>query len=300
MPIVVLLSTFNGARFLRAQLESLLSQTREIRLLVRDDGSKDGTAAILDEYAARGALTWFPGENLGPGRSFRALLECAPAAELYAFCDQDDVWDADKLESAARALSQAKPDEPTLYCSDVRLTDAALRPLSGRCVRPEAAAFPCALLYNAAPGCTFVFNRALYEALTRIPAPSPLWANHDWTTLQTAACLGRVLFDPGRHMCYRQHGANAVGAPRRSYASTARKLWSFWAGEMRNSRSARAYRLLSALGEAMCPEVRRLVDGMARYRDDPALRRALLKGAGTWYSPGTAALVHLLIRTNRL
>lgn len=301
MGLTVLLSTFNGARFLRAQLESLTAQTLPgVGVLARDDGSADGTAALLNEYAARGTLSWFAGEHLGPGRSFRALLALAPPSEKYAFCDQDDVWDPDKLERAAEALSGLPPDAPALYCSEVRVTDAALRPLPGRCARPEAADYPFALLYNAAPGCTFVFNRALLDALRRIPAASPLWESHDWTALQTAACLGRVIFDPGRHMCYRQHGGNAVGASRRSCAVLARKLRSFWAGEGRNSRSGRALRLEEALGEAMPPEARRLVGLLARYRDDPACRRALLLGADRWYPPGAAALVRLLALTDRL
>ena len=85
MKIVVLMSTYNGEKFIREQIDSILHQTitenMELELLVRDDGSKDQTHAILDEYQANGALTWYTGENLRPAKSFWNLLQNAPQSD---------------------------------------------------------------------------------------------------------------------------------------------------------------------------------------------------------------------------
>src|ERR1700719_2334213 len=118
--VCVLLSTYNGEAFLEAQLESLRAQTGvEVRLHARDDGSTDGTVALLRRHAG----TWpslvglQSAENLGPAKSFLELLRTAPDADFYAFCDQDDVWLPGKLARAAEAL--AGDTGPALYCSNV-------------------------------------------------------------------------------------------------------------------------------------------------------------------------------------
>ena len=120
MKVKILLSSYNGEQYIREQIDSLLSQTQTgVEILVRDDGSTDSTKAILDEYQDRDRLSWYGGENLGPGLSFWKLLEDSGEADYYAFCDQDDVWDQDKVEIAVRTLEEAIPDInsiPALYC----------------------------------------------------------------------------------------------------------------------------------------------------------------------------------------
>lgn len=160
MKLIVLLSAYNGETYIREQLDSLLAQTlRNVEILVRDDGSTDGTRAILTEYAQQGALRWCACENLGPAHSFWRLLQDAPDADYYAFCDQDDVWDSDKLGIAVSALEHMDTSKPALYFGDVRVTDMNLRILAEHMVRPAPMDYPHALLRNLAPGCTYVFNR---------------------------------------------------------------------------------------------------------------------------------------------
>ena len=91
--VLILLSTYNGERYIKEQIESLLKQENvKVSILVRDDGSTDGTINILNEYQKQGKLKWYTGENLKPAKSFMNLVENAPEYEYYAFCDQDDVW----------------------------------------------------------------------------------------------------------------------------------------------------------------------------------------------------------------
>ncbi len=92
--IVVLMSTYNGEKYIREQLDSIFNQEGiDVKVVVRDDGSKDTTHAILDEYKKTHELVWYTGENLKSARSFMDLIYQAPESDYYAFADQDDYWD---------------------------------------------------------------------------------------------------------------------------------------------------------------------------------------------------------------
>lgn len=278
MKLIVLLSAYNGEAYIRQQLDSLLTQTLDgVEILVRDDGSTDGTRAILKEYAQRGALRWYAGENLGLSRSFWQLLRDAPDAACYAFCDQDDVWDADKLETAVAALEGLDASKPALYCGDVRVTDEKLHVLSAYMVRPTPVDYPHALIRNLAPGCTYVFNRAAKELLRRFDAESLGIELHDWMAYQIVTCFGRVIFDPAPHMSYRQHGNNAIGATDTSAPALRRKARGFWNGPQRGRRSRQALRLERAYGSGMSPADRELTALYAHYREDGSAKRKLLR-----------------------
>ena len=278
MKTLVLLSSYNGERFLREQLDSLLSQTLDgMEILVQDDGSTDATASILEEYADRGSLRWYSGENLGSSRSFwRLLMDCGDA-DYYAFCDQDDVWDADKLEIAAAALEKLDAGIPALYCGDVRVTDAGLHVTAKHMVRSEPADFPHALIRNLSPGCTYVFNRAAKELLCRFYAERLGIELCDWTAYQIIACFGRIIFDSEPHMSYRQHSGNVIGAADKSVKARLQKVRSFWNGSKRNSRSRQALRLERAYGDVMSPDNRELTALYAHYRENKAVKTKLLK-----------------------
>ena len=102
--VTVLMSTYNGERFLKEQLDSILQQQDvDVRLCVRDDGSTDGTMDILLEYADAIELTI--GNNFGVGNSFMSMVYSANLeSDYYAFSDQDDIWMPDKLISAVDEL----------------------------------------------------------------------------------------------------------------------------------------------------------------------------------------------------
>lgn len=301
MKLIVLLSAYNGEAYIRKQLDSLLKQTlKGVEILVRDDGSTDGTRAILTEYAQRGALCWYEGENLGPARSFWQLLQDADEADYYAFCDQDDVWDPDKLETAVSALERLDASKPALYCGDVRVTDEKLRILSEHMVRPAPADYPHALLRNLAPGCTYVFNRAARKLLCRYDAERLGIGLHDWTAYQIVSCFGRVVYDPAPHMSYRQHGDNAIGAHRKTPCAWLKKAASFWSGPMKNSRARRALRLEQAFGKEMCAEDRALTALLAHYREDQETKQKLLCMLRNRVGGADGNLARLLVIINRL
>ena len=116
--VAVLLATYNGEKYLKEQIESVLNQKDvEIELLVRDDCSDDETRNILKSYQDKGLLKFYGEKRMNVPYTFFDLIDNAPEADYYAFCDQDDVWDNDKLITAINALSEFKNDEMNLYCS---------------------------------------------------------------------------------------------------------------------------------------------------------------------------------------
>jgi glycosyltransferase involved in cell wall biosynthesis len=209
-PLVeVLLSTYNGERWLGAQLDSILGQSHErLEVTIRDDGSIDETLAVAATYAADPRVTLRRGANLGvPAAFFRLLDESSADADLWALSDQDDVWRPDKLARAAEALSGI--DGPALYCARVLVTDEQLRPLYPHELPRRGPSFANALVQNIVLGCTVVLNRAARDLLIgHWPVECVM---HDaWIYLVVAGC-GTVVYDPEVVVDYRQHDANAVG-----------------------------------------------------------------------------------------
>ena len=214
--IAVLLSTYDGAPYLGAQLASLLAQTcPDWTLLWRDDGSRDETLGIMTAWmqgAGKGRCDAVgPPGRLGSTPSFMALLRAAVEADLVAFADQDDVWLPDKLARAAAVLGAVPPGMPALYCARQVLVDAGLGRVGiSAPIRPLG--FPAALTQNVATGCTVMMNRAAARLIAGSEPPST--SLHDWWSyLVIAAKSGQLHADPTPVVLYRQHAGNLVGAP---------------------------------------------------------------------------------------
>ncbi|KAB2911466.1 MAG: glycosyltransferase family 2 protein [Hyphomicrobiaceae bacterium] len=208
---LVLLSTWNGAGFVREQVDSILSQTIEggaLHLLVRDDGSHDDTVAIL-EHMHDPRIEIVRGSNVGAKQSYLTLLAMARERrpDLTALADQDDVWLPGKLQRAADRLLPMTG--PALYCSALALVDAHLRPV-GAYGFPGTPSFEGAFLTNCVTGCTCVVNRAALTLLEEMPRPAEILM-HDWWLYLAAAAFGTVIYDKEARILYRQHGANQVG-----------------------------------------------------------------------------------------
>ncbi len=208
--VAVLLSTYNGVAYLPEQLDSIAQQQGvSVLLHARDDGSRDDSCAKLrarsDRWPSLASIA--PSPNIGVTRSFMELLRTAPEADFYAFCDQDDCWFQDKLAVAAGTLNGGK--DPAMYCSNVMLADAALRPLGAAPVNGDTR-FEHLLFENIAFGCTVVLNRAARDlVLQREPGQGAVM--HDWWCALVVSAFGRVHYDPVPRLLYRQHGGNAVG-----------------------------------------------------------------------------------------
>lgn len=219
MKVQIIMSTYNGARYLRTQLDSIVQQTIESKsLLIRDDGSSDNTVSIILEYQKK--YPWievYQGNNVGVQKSFFELVERSdPKAEFIAFADQDDEWLPEKLERAVNKLEALyrKKEQPLLYCGSQIMVDEQLKPLDvtvSRVVKHPA--FGNALVQNICTGCTAVINRELAELIrNNMPSNIDEIVMHDWWLYLTASCFGDVYYDEVPYIRYRQHGKNTHGA----------------------------------------------------------------------------------------
>ena len=220
--ITVLLSTYNGERYLVEQLQSLIDQKGvEVELLVRDDGSKDATTAILDEWQSKGLLTWYKSGNLGPGKSFMHLLQTASSGNYYAFCDQDDVWLPEKLHLTMDKMKEvelANPGKPVIVHTDMYVVDEQLNVIhdsfwrsSG--LRPDVLrTFPYLCTCNSVNGCTILMNSVARELILEKYVEHDVII-HDVISALTVAYFGGIIdYIKTPTVLYRQHSANVVGA----------------------------------------------------------------------------------------
>lgn len=225
--ITILLSTYNGARFLPEQLASFEHQTySDWRVIWRDDGSTDDTIAIMEEFSARTKRCTHlvePTERLGPTSSFLLLLKSATynlqPEDIVMFSDQDDVWLPEKLERARNALKSNSLSIPTLYFSSQRLVDSNLRDLGRSKKINFLPSFPDCLAQNVASGCTMALNFAAAKLISNSRAPSNTY--HDWWSyIIVSAHGGQCIYDDTETIFYRQHENNVVGTQKK-YAKRA-------------------------------------------------------------------------------
>jgi len=212
MRCVVLMSTYNGERFLCEQLRSILDQLPADGLIViRDDGSRDGTVSVVRSFLDP-RIRFVLGENVGFARSFFALMKMAPRdADMYMLADQDDVWLPGKIDRAW-AMVAGSGSSPFLYCSYTTLVDSSLRYIGvGGKLMPNGKLIS-ALTDNQVTGCTAAMNAALLDLAIPDEAVLDGIHFHDWWLFVVATAFGGVFCDKHSGVLYRQHSRNLVGA----------------------------------------------------------------------------------------
>jgi hypothetical protein len=276
--VEILLATYNGERYLREQIDSILGQDYpNLRLLASDDGSSDGTVAILNEYAAR-----FPDQvrvlpkmeaSGHPKRNFLRLMKAATAAYI-GFSDQDDVWIPEKvsltMQTMLRMEGKSGKATPLLVFTDLRVVDEQLQTLhpsfwkrAGLRVK-NVHRLQRVLGENVVTGCTAMINRSMCELAMRMPEEAEM---HDrWICLLSAA-LGAAEAIPQPTVLYRQHGSNAIGSAEEDtslggLASRARESSGRRKDRLRCERQAEA--LLRLHGQQMAPERREMLEAYLR------------------------------------
>lgn len=272
--VIVLLSAYNGEKYIAEQLDSVLAQEgMDVRIQIRDDGSTDGTLQILEQYRSR-----FPdrirveqGAHKGFSGSFLSLAFHAESADLYAFCDQDDVWLPDKLASAVSLISSTS-GIPEMYFSNAILTDSRLAP-----IRPlyEDFRFPSELSMrlaeNPAPGCTIVFNRTARDLFVQADVKKIVY--YDFWMYLLCSYLGKVVYDRDPKVMYRQHDGNVMGYSKhkKTWGNRVKKLF-----HRLHLREYAASELLRLYGSQLEPAERESAAMMACYRKSAAARIRLL------------------------
>jgi glycosyltransferase involved in cell wall biosynthesis len=255
LPLVaVMMSTYNGERYLKPQIESILNQKNvKVDLYIRDDGSKDHTAAVLKEYKNRTNVHVRLARNAGVGRSFMSMVyDPDIKGDYYAFADQDDIWMEDKLERAVFMISEKAQvglrydpglsdgkdpvKVPILYAGNQMLVDAAGNELGLRHKQPVPTDYHRVLATNLLSGCTMVWNMDLMNLLRDPKRQPPMdifqTLIHDVWVAWVAALCGKTIFDMKAKIWYRQHEDNVVGA----YKKTRREVFQDQIHKLKNKR----------------------------------------------------------------
>lgn len=221
----ILLSTYNGEEFIHQQIESLFEQTyQNWRLIVRDDGSTDGTLDIvrqyIKDYPEQIILHEIVGGNLGPCQSFSVLLAQCTAGYIM-FCDQDDVWLPNKIYAFMAKMLVVENETgnalAVLVHSDLIVVDENLKPVAKSLWKHQGLLprkmekIENLLIQNHVTGCATMINRRLADLSSPIPAGVIM---HDWWLALVAITCGRLVAIPDATIKYRQHGNNDVGAKR--------------------------------------------------------------------------------------
>lgn len=223
-PIAILMATYNGGKYLRTQIESIIGQTRgDWHLYIRDDGSTDNTMELIGEYAAAHSNITVVEDSLGSlgvRDQFLHLLDVVDS-DYYMFCDQDDVWFDDKIEKTMALMLQTEarhPDKGVLIGSDCAMCGPELEVVNKSCwdhlrINPKEFLTENGIFcYPFVTGASMVLNRRMKQLL--LPLPEGLPKNrpmYDWWVLINAKRNGVVelLEEPTRY--YRQHSNNVSG-----------------------------------------------------------------------------------------
>ncbi|MFV0302692.1 MAG: glycosyltransferase [Paracoccus sp. (in: a-proteobacteria)] len=303
--IVILLATRNGERFLQAQLDSILGQShRDWRLVVSDDASTDRTRQIVDAAARglpSGQITRLDGPGQGATMNFCSLLRRTdPAGDHLAFCDQDDVWEADHL---ARAVQILKPVSggAAVYGCRMRICGADLRQTGLSPLPRRPLGFRNALVQNVLSGNTMVLTpaaaRLLRAAETEAGPGMPL---HDWWAYQLiTGAGGAAILDERPGLYYRQHGGNVIGA-HRGFSGLKARLRRHLGGAYRQL-AERNCAALSASAARLTEENRRVLVDFTRALALPWPRGiAALRQSGVYHqSPQARTAFWLSAATGR-
>ena len=217
MRIAVLMSSYNGEKYILKQIESILAQVGcEVHLFVRDDGSCDSTTEILKKYADEGKLEWYQGDNLKPAKSFLNLLYESGEYDYYTFADQDDIWDNDKLSYGIQYLEKYQ-DKPAIYFSKARYIDSEDNLIYKSLLhsRGEDVAIRTnywnEMILCGATGCTMILNKTIVDIFKMGSFPQKVLLHDSYMQSMCAALGGVILFDSQAHMSYRQHSNNVIG-----------------------------------------------------------------------------------------
>lgn len=269
--ICILLSTYNGEHYLDEQIASLVDQQNvDFRIFVRDDGSIDSTHVILNKWQRLGYLTWYKGDNIGFAESFMDLVQNAPQADYYAFCDQDDIWLPNKLKAAIEKLKLLRSG-PQLYCSNLYIYRNGINEGEWWKTKPVISLYR-GLVQNVATGCTMVFNHALRKlVITHKPQNLNL---HDFWFFHTALLFGNVCFDENAYILYRQHGLNQIGSKTRLIDKLQSRVRSIRRLSKQHYRENEALQLLECYQGMISNSNLEILENVAYFRY--SLRRRLI------------------------
>ena len=212
--VAVIVSTYNGEKYINEQIESILNQKAvEVEVFIRDDGSTDGTRDTLRLFQSEYDNVHIEcGTNLGYPRSFFSKLFEVGEYDYYSFSDQDDYWEEDKLYSAYNKLKDVPKEKPAIYYSNLEVCDEELKSIRVTKLEDRKMTLESITTRRSIAGCTIVFNNALYRILIKSKNPNAVVGSHDNYIMSFAYAIGaEVICDKNHYIKYRQHNSNTSG-----------------------------------------------------------------------------------------
>ena len=272
--VEILLSTYNGEKYLENQINSILNQKNvDIHITARDDGSTDSTFHILNKYKRTGRLSIIEDRNnIGPARSFLKIIKDAPESDYYALCDQDDIWLENKLNIAIEHINKYSK-APQLYGGRPIFVNEELEKIPDQNPDiPHIRGYADGLIIRNMPGCTFVFNKALRD-IVKTSNPQYLEMHDAWITQLCLLFEGRIFYDENVPMLYRQHKDNVAGGKNVSLKKWTDRFNRFFK-KSENKKSRTAAELLNDYSNTISKEKTDCLERVAFYKK--SLRSKLL------------------------
>ncbi len=280
--VQVLLSTYNGEKYIDDQIKSLLSQEDvELHIVIRDDGSTDGTVGKLKKYIYQypDRICISENENVGVVGSFFDLLGKASVGyDFYAFCDQDDVWNNNKLKRGISLINQIQKGQPLMYCSTTQMVNQHLAHLDIWPSPPQKSLSPYnALIENVCVGCTMIINK---EALNLVKNNRPHNLKnvimHDWWIYLVVSTFGEVVFDSEPSILYRQHQSNALGGSTDGWVDKWKKRFRrFLKGQNHYILSNQAMEFLAVYTQLMEPQQSNEIQHLIQIQQQNLFKRVI-------------------------
>ena len=259
------MSTYNGKGNVGRQLDSILFQKGiDVHITVRDDGSTDGTLEELQSYVERYPMkiTLHQGCNVGYKRSFLNLLDLARKAEFYAFSDQDDIWEEDKLSSAVAMLEGRST---VLYVSNLDIYAPDLKKVSSTCFSQKRSSIFSEFARHRYAGCTFVFDDKLKDkvsAFSHLDMPDRTMPSHDSLIARCAYACGSVVVDENSYIKHVRY-SNSVTAGGNGLLKRFKLEWKILVSP--SVTSSTASMILKNVSD-IHPEYRPFLESVAEYR----------------------------------
>ena len=273
MNILVMMSTYNGEKYIEEQICSILEQEGvSIKLLIRDDGSSDSTTSIIEKLSKKyeHKISLITGDNVGFGESFYILtkkafsLDDVSNFQYFAFSDQDDVWKKNKLIKACLFIKDSESAPyPILYCSSRELVDNNLSHI-GITGMPKSIDKKRAILSNVAAGCTCVFNYSLLKEFVRTFNKSLIY--HDYWLFILAFYLGHVYCDENSYILYRQHKENITGRQQLTSFHKIKRTFKSISKKPSNIESKMAENMLRLYSDELDTATKNIIYLIANYR----------------------------------